>query len=37
MTKILNYKQGRLEYLKLELGIYLGFEIWSLGFKWISE
>jgi hypothetical protein len=33
MTKILNYKHARLGHLKLELGIYLGFAIWRLGFK----
>jgi hypothetical protein len=31
--KIRNLKQNRFGHLELMLGIYLGFEIWSLGFE----
>jgi hypothetical protein len=33
MTKIQNSKQCLLGHLKLEFGNYLGFVIWSLGFR----
>jgi hypothetical protein len=33
MTKIRDIKQDHSDHMKLELGIYLGFGFWNLGFQ----
>jgi len=36
MTQVRNLNQNRFGHLELELGTYLGFVIWKLGFKMIE-